>query len=90
MTNEQRTELVHAKTQELVADMAAGSDIFIGEFKYSPRQYVNRLIDDGCYPADIAILMFSKAEASFDRVEAWKGVSAVIEKWAEACIDAET
>ena len=89
MNNEHRTELVHAKTQELVADMAAGRDVFIGEFKHSPRQYINRLIEDGCNPGDIAILMFSKAEASHERVEAWKGIAEVISKWAEACIDVE-
>lgn len=77
------------KTQDLVAAMAAGNDIFIGEYKYSPRKYMTRLIEEGAYPADLAILAFSKAEMSCERVEAWHNVSVFVERWAVECLEFE-
>lgn len=77
------------KTEELVADMAAGNDIYIGEYRHLPWQYMNKLIEDGAYPADLAILAFSKAEMSDERVEAWRNVSVFVERWAVECLEFE-
>jgi len=83
------TEQIHKKTAELVEQMSQGKDIKIGEFQYSPRRYLERLLQDGAYPGDIAILTFSKAEASIDRVEAWGSIAVFIERWAVECLEFE-
>lgn len=82
-------EQIHEKTQELVSRMATGKSIHIGEFEYSPRQYFDKLIQDGVYPGDLAVLTFSKAESSIDRVEAWCSVAVFVDRWAAECLEFE-
>ena len=83
------TDQINEKTAELVDKMSRGDDIQLGEYKHTPRQYLDRLIKDGALPSDLAVLAFGKAEASFERVEAWAGVSVFIERWAVECLEFE-